>query len=339
MINEPILLHHSEMLNGEKLEHAVNSIELVPPFLVDHLLPRGATLMLSSDGAVGKSTMTLNAAVAMSEGLPVWGQFACARPLRVMVVLGERTWREPVRRIRKGLKLLKPNFANLWITDLFSGTCNLLFDSDVDRLIAKVKEVTDGHLDVLILDPLYPFVQGALSEDKTGNVLTRQLTRIQRVLQCTIWFCHHNVKKRMTDKGKETRVRNPAYGSVWLFNHVTVQYAIEGEGPNEALLSCMKDNWGVLVPSIQLVVDPETELNIVKSGTGPGDKTAKVNTFLIARQADGTKFTRSEIIRETGVSAPHFYRLIADKPWAGRVENTSNQNKPAIYRVKPSFST
>lgn len=148
-------------LHGDALRAALAQDETTAPFLVDHLLNEEASFMLSSDGAAGKSTISIAAAAAMSSGLPVFGQFMPARPLSVYIVLGERTAREPLRRLRKMAEHLGCNPDNLWISDAFSGSLDLRYDHAGDDLIDRIRQDVEGKtIDVLMLEPIYPLGGG-----------------------------------------------------------------------------------------------------------------------------------------------------------------------------------
>lgn len=322
------------VLYGDALQKAIAGIDWTPPFLIEHLIAQDATWMMTSDGSVGKSTIGINLMVAASAGLPVFGHFDCAKPLKVAFVLGERTWREPVRRIRHIAKTIQPNCANLFITDFFSGSTNLLMDAHADRLIETVGGAAGGRLDLCYLDPLYPFVSGALSDDKVGNQLTRQLTRIKRALCDALLLNHHNVKTRHTDKGEAYKPTLAYFGSVWLYNHVTCNYSVEREGDSKTLLRCQKDNWGIQIPLIPLDYDRETDTVTLDPRFAPKQKAAAVHLYLEATRKEGRTFSRDEIIGATGISAAQLYRIFSAPPWAGKVVNTSPGKQSAIYKVE-----
>lgn len=322
-------------LHGDAIRTAIQTTEATPNFLVDDLLAEDSILMLSSDGSVGKSTISINAAAAMSAGTPVWGQFRCARPLRVYYVVSERNAKEALRRLRRMHAVCPVNPDNLWLSDSFAGSTNLLMDADTDALIARVQEDAPGGIDVLILDPIYPLVAGALSEDRVGNGLCRQLVRVRRVLGCVLWICHHNVKLRFTDEGKLGRAPNAYYGSVWLYALITAQLAAVKETQNQTVLHNQKDNWSCLPKQITLQYDQETETVRVPEDMGPMKKAERVNVFLRQRAADGQTFSKSDIVDATGVADSQFYHLIHAAPWAGRVVNRTPNGLTATYEVSP----
>lgn len=320
-------------LHGQAYIDALSRVEAVPKYLVDDLVAEDAILMLSSDGSVGKSTISINAAAAMSAGTPVWGQFRCVRPLRVYYVISERTATEALRRLRRMQGICPANPENIWISDCFAGTCNLLLDGDADSLIQRIQEDAPDGIDILVLDPLYPLVAGALSEDRVGNILCRQLVRIKRTLRCVLWLCHHNVKLRLTDDGKLGRPPNAMFGSVWLYNLLTLQLAAIKETATQTVLHNQKDNWSCAPKSVTLVYQADTETVATPDDMGPMRKGERVNVFLRQRAADGQAFTRSDIIDATGVADSQFYRIIHSAPWAGRVINQTPNGLAASYII------
>ena len=324
----------SPALHGDAYRAALDSCEAMPPWLVEHLLAEDASFMLCSDGSIGKSTISINAAASMSAGTPVWGQFLCPKPLRVYYLIGERDIREPLRRLKRiseGDVLANPD--NFWLSDSFSGTCNLLDDKHGDELVKAVLRDCPEGPDVLFFDPLYSFVAGALSEDRTGNLLTRCFSRIKKELGCAMWITHHNVKFRIDDSGKQVRANNPMYGSVWLFNHVTTQYLIERETPSRVLLKRSKDNWGCQLPMIPLDYNPDNDVVTMDGEMGPRKKTERVQTFLLERKARKMSFTKAELVGATGVTDSQLSRILSEPPWRGKVKNSSPNGKPGLYTV------
>src|SRR3990172_5084346 len=171
-------------LHADTGRAAFASCDQLPRFLVNDLLTEDASFMLTGDGAVGKSTISIYAAAAMTTGAPVFQQFAVDHPLRVYYALGERNHKEPLRRLKALNHTLPVDWDNFWLTDAFTGTCNLLNEEHTDNLLATIERDCPPGPELIILEPIYPFVAGAMSEDRVGNLLVQRFTRIKKVFGC-----------------------------------------------------------------------------------------------------------------------------------------------------------
>lgn len=321
-------------LHKESFDAAMARCNEIPNYLVDDLLYEDASFMLTADAGVGKSTISLCAAAAMTSGAPVFGQFAMAKPLRVYYALGERNAKEPMRRLKVMNPALPVNRDNWWLTDAFTGTCDLLNPAHVDDFIRTVaRDCPDGP-EVIFLDPIYPFVSGALSEDRVGNLLTQRFTRIKKVFGCALWFTHHNIKPRQGEGGAYSRPVNPFFGSIWIYTHIVTQYNVERGGSNKTNLTRLKDSEETLLPTIPLDFDRDTHVVTLSDDLGPLNKTNRCHLFLRAREVDRKRWTRDEIMAQTGVSHTQMHRIYGTPPWEGRIANVSPVGKEGCYEVR-----
>ena len=325
----------SPALHGDTYSMAIKNCESNPPWLVDNLLAEDASFMLCSDGSVGKSTIAINAAASMSAGTPVWNTFSCPKPLRVYYLIGERGIREPLRRLKRiatGGVVANPD--NFWLSDSFAGTVNLLDEAHGENLLATIARDCPQGPEVLILDPLYPFVAGALSDDRTGNLLTRCFSRIKKALGCALVITHHNVKYKVDDTGKQVRANLAYFGSVWLFNHVTTQYAVDRETACRVVLKCTKDNWSCQLPLIALDYNPDNDVVSMDLEMGPRKKSERVQTFLLERKSKQMEFTKAELIAATGVCSSQLARIWTEPPWAGKIKNRAVNGKAGVFFIE-----
>lgn len=318
---------------GERLREELKHCEEAPAFLVDDLLVRDATFMLTGSGSSGKSSLSLCAVAAMTAGLPVWGQFGVARPLRVFWVCGERTAREPRLRLKRMSFKVPFNADNLWISDSFASTIDLTRQEQTEEMVRAIQRDCPAP-DLLVLDPLYPLVAGGLSEDRTASAVCRSFTLLKTSLNCSLWVTHHNIKNRLTDKGDETNLKNPIYGSVHLYNHVEAQYALTRLANNQSHLKLQKDSHSVLYETMPLVFDPETSTSEMVGEDAPLRKRDRALLFLRSKQQSGDRFSYTEIHAVTGVSRTEFFRLNGTPPIAGKIVNLSPDGAPGCYIVK-----
>ena len=319
--------------SGDQLREELKHCEETPPFLINDLLVKDATFMLTGHGQGGKSSLTLCAAAAMTAGLPVWGQFACVRPMKVYWVCGERTAREPKIRLRKMTGKIPFNVDNLWISDSFASTIDLTKTEQAEEMARTIQRDCPTP-DLLVLDPLYSLVAGGLSEDRVASAVCRSFTALKIMLNCSLWVTHHNVKNRLTDKGEETNLKNPIYGSVHLYNHVEAQYTVERDGKSESMLKLQKDSHTLLLSKIPLKFDFETYTAEMIGDDLPLRVREKALIYLRQKQESGDSFSFDEIHGATGVSRSEFFRLNGTPPLFGKIINLSVDGYRACYMVK-----
>jgi RecA-family ATPase len=318
---------------GNILREELKHCEEMPPFLVNDLFVKDASFMLAGHGQCGKSSLTLCAVAAMTAGLPVWGQFVCPRPLKVYWVCGERTAREPKIRLKRMSFKVPFEADRLWISDAFASTIDLTRPEQADEMIAVIKRDCP-ELDVLVLDPLYSLVAGGLSEDRVASAVCRSFTQLKTTLGCSLWITHHNVKSRLNEKGEETNVKNPLYGSVHLYNHVEAQYTVTRQGKDQSVLTLQKDSHTLLFNTIPLAFDFESYTAEMVGDALPLLIREKAILYCRQKQESQVPFTFAEIHGATGVSRSEFFRLDGTPPLKGLIVNVKPAGVTASYVVK-----
>src|SRR5439155_12211130 len=180
-----------EHLIGQTLEKALAECEQETPCQVEELLSVGTTFMLSGDGDSGKSVISANAAAAMSAGLPVWGRFQCKRPLKVLYLMGERSAKETLLRLKRMRDCMPFEVDNLAINDRLIGQIDFTKDEWVDKFMRMV-ELTLAFLDVLLLERIYTMVP--VWDERHVLKLVRSLARLKDALGILVWLTHHKTK-------------------------------------------------------------------------------------------------------------------------------------------------
>lgn len=294
--------------------------------------------MISGDGDTGKSIISLCAAVAASNGLPVWGQFDCRTSLKVYYLVGERSARESLVRLRQMRTKLPLNRDNFVINGNLVGTLDLSSETYVLQLIDFLKKDCPG-LQLLFLEPIYAMVP--VWDERHVLALVRSLTLIKAQLNCAVWITHHNTKPTITNYGRQAQRTNPYYGPVWLYNHVEAQYSVEKTGECTRKLTMQKDTNRVMLSTVPLIYEP-------MSGTvemDPNDPLAplkvrdKVYIFFRRCENENRGFTLAEIMAQTGVSRATFFRTCETPPWKDRILNSAPLGKEAYYTLVPRSKT
>lgn len=327
------MLERRPASTGDILREELKHCEESPPFLVNDLFVQQGSFMLAGHGQCGKSSLSLCAVAAMTAGLPVWGQFVVPRPLKVFWVCGERTAREPKIRLKRMSNKVQFNPDNLWISDSFASTIDLTRQEQAEEMVKTIKRDCPEP-DIVVLDPLYSLVAGGLSEDRVASAVCRSFTILKTMLNCSLWITHHNVKSRLNDKGEETNLKNPLYGSVHLYNHVEAQYTVtRNGGRDQSLLSLQKDSHSMLFESIPLKFDFDTYTAEMTGDKLPLKIRDRAILYLRQFQVSKQTFTFEEIQAATSISRTEFFRIIELPQFKDKILNESAVGVRAFYRM------
>ena len=189
---------------------AISSVELQSRPLPDNdwvieglLTRRNTALIMGSPKKSNKSWLCLNAAWALSEGLPVWGigELKPPGPLRTVYFTQEDTEAD----IQKRVKLLVDKghrVANdrLWVVPK---NLNIKLDTPEGRYLIKreLDSVVEaaGPIDLVIFDPMRRMYIGEENDSSTIAALWHWLEGIHNDYSCSTLIAHH-VKKPPNDR-------------------------------------------------------------------------------------------------------------------------------------------
>lgn len=320
------------------------------PFLVEDLVTEKAIIQFYGEGGVGKSTLSRCAAMAMAAGAPVWNHYLPVRPLRVFYLVAEGDAREAVIHLRRMRVHIPLNPDNLFLSDAFAGTMNVLEEAQANQLILAIAEETDDKVDVIFLDPIYPLVSGGLAEERSNAAFARYLIRLRNRFNCAIWLNHHTTRNQLTSKGDETKRAKNYYGSVWLANACTAMYSIE-ELENGRHLNCKKDRFTQLDANITLIYKPDSDTMAWKEQPVDATKRDKIRRYLVSRIGKSDPFNFAQLCEEVGRVSRREFEKVAEAMEQGvrrgllskpenvlRVIRVSDEGFEGYYRVEPGPS-
>ncbi len=300
--------------------------------IAEGLLYEQTTLMIAADPGCGKSTISTQIMVELAAGLPIFGYFPVPKPVKVLYIQTERSIIEIIERLKVIRKTYPVQVDNILITDEYQ-RLNLLNPTHADIFLDCLKRDAQG-VEVIILDPIYSTVGGGLSGDTAATMFTRTFNRVQKELDCALYYNHHTIKPayEMQD-GKYTRMEkdDPFYGSQWLKAHVTGSYYMRS-ADNGVIMTMKKDNYRLLAHKIVLEYNPETELcHVAEDKLAPMDK---LNRFIGIRRIDGKSFDFKEIQSQTGVCTRTLRELLMHTDIKGVLISVSGNYGKKLYKVK-----
>jgi len=201
-------------------------------YIARPLIPRGALILLTGRGGVGKSLITLHMAHAIAAGKPIFDSFE-AEQAKVLILDNENS--PPIYRERVEMLGLNP----IEVIDIVNFT-NYRLDSRGG--IARLKNlITSGGYSAIFIDNWTTFV-ARLDENKAAEVsnLLTKLRRLACETNCAIVLIHH-LRKSLPYSHSVDEVR----GSSVLVNESDLVLLLEkGGAPNERILRTLKNRLG-----------------------------------------------------------------------------------------------
>ena len=248
---------------GKRLEAALVEARGQRKAIAEGLIYEKTNLMIASDPGLGKSTISTQVAVELAAGLPVFGHFHVPRPIKVFYIQAERHIVETLERIEQIKEAGTPiNYDNLIVTHEFQRLNLIKYDHAI--LMIECIERDCPQPELIIIDPIYSMVSGGLSSDLPASAFTKVMSYLQTRFGCALWLNHHTTKQQYNQQNEKVGADDRFYGSQWLKASVTGSYQMEKEGDG-VILKRKKDNYGLLLPAIELEYDAATELCHVKN--------------------------------------------------------------------------
>lgn len=177
-------------------------------------LCKGGSLLLQGASGVGKSTLTLQAAITWSIGRDLFG-IAPTRPLKISVIQAENdlgdqaeAWQDS----KNAMKLLPHE------TDLLKSNVRI-FREQVRTGQAFVKLFRNVALrtkaDLIFVDPLLAYIGGDISETETASTFLRNwISPILEESGVIVCFVHHLGKRKPGDDIKSMTASELAYSGL-----------------------------------------------------------------------------------------------------------------------------
>lgn len=205
------------------------SRDLQPPQdIIGHgILPQGAGLFLTGDSGLGKSLLTLEMAVRLSQGLELWG-LPVGKACKVLIVQAENpeySMRFRLKRILAGLNLSQA--PRLFLTPSTS-RLNLSTPKDHRVLVERISEL---QADVVFLDPLISYHSTPENDNSQMRGFLDHLTDISRSTGAAWVLVHHHGRPQ----DGESRYRGASAIKDWADTFLTLAFQKGGAKDRKVL--------------------------------------------------------------------------------------------------------
>jgi archaellum biogenesis ATPase FlaH len=237
-------------------------------------LPEGTVTLLSANGGVGKSNLSLQLGVAMVHGMPLFD--LATKPSKVLILSGEdeaRTVHFRVANICQDLGLPMSELRDrLVVYDLTQADCVLWKDGGVTERMQWLADVTVATgANVVIIDNASD-VFAANENDRTEvRGFMRALNLIANVTRAAVLLLAH-VDKASVRGGAGLDSNTTFSGSTAWNNSARSRWAMVRDADN-VVLRHEKCNLGPLQEELRIEFDPGSKV-FKRFGTSPGLKAA-----------------------------------------------------------------
>lgn len=303
-------------------------------FIEDILYEQGV-LMLCADEGIGKSSLSLQLAVSLSNGIPCFGHFRVAKPKRVFYVVSERTYKEPFDRLRQMEEKQDINCDNLYFT---TGLKGLNFSNPehhtliIQYMLNEIMRIGWDGIDVVFIDPLYRTIKGSLSDEKNISLFCDISDRIQETFSCSNVLIHHT-NRGVKDKDSGGRMGRDMHGSGFFANHITGRFHISSHAGGTLWVSD-KDSHDVLIDKIHLEWNPEVHMSTVNLKQSKGEKTAATIDFLKEYVQTDNLITIAQIMAVSKLSRTRVYVTVDSHTPYRLVKTDKSKGRTPLYRVE-----
>lgn len=183
----------------------------LPPLadpLIFGVLRKGHKMLLAGPSKAGKSFALIELCIAIAEGKPWLGQFACTqgKVLYINLELDRASCLHRFKDVYTALGLAPENLKNIDIWNLRGASVPM--DKLAPKLIRRAKK--KGYTAV-ILDPIYKVITGDENSADQMAKFCNQFDLVCRELDCAVIYCHHHSKgaqggKRSMDRASGSGV-------------------------------------------------------------------------------------------------------------------------------------
>ena len=171
-----------------------------PPPLIDGLLERGDSLLISGQGGLGKSLATMSVGLSVAAGKPVFDQFAVAEQHKVLLLQSENSLKATKNRLdalvsahmsKADYPVYKEALDRIF-TIMIGDDCRLAGDvlnADFAKELKESLQATGA--DLLILDPLISYHSQEENDNSGMRKVLEQLSSIAGPDTAIIVTHHH----------------------------------------------------------------------------------------------------------------------------------------------------
>lgn len=309
-------------LTGKKLKEAVDNPLPKRNPIAEGFLYEKSCIMVYADPGFGKSCVSLQAALELSSGLPLFGYLNVDKPHRIYYIMKERPVEEALERIQEMQTVVKWNEENIFLDD----DMQLLNFCREDHQKIAIDKIEEFHPDIVIIDPI---IAGMTKfNEEAVLALTNFLTKLQRQLGTTHWLNHHTVKSKVEMDGSQKS--NPFYGSQFLETHITGSYWLT-KTKHGSVMNRKKNSHKNLFEKLEFEFDE----NYYISRLMDHSMTIKTrfNRFLESRKALNKPFTIPEIMANLGCTKSTVKAYLSTPLKDGVIHNLNPSGADGLYEL------
>ena len=241
---------------------------------LDGWLPEGTVTLLSANGGVGKSNLSLQLGVAMANGMPLFD--IATKPSKVLILSGEdeaRTVHFRVANICQDLGLSMSELRDrLVVYDLTQADCVLWRDGGPTERMQWLADVTVAtKANVVIIDNASDVFASNENDRTEVRGFMRALNLIANVTRAAVLLLAH-VDKASVRGGAGLDSNTTFSGSTAWNNSARSRWAMVRDA-NNVVLRHEKCNLGPLQEELRIEFDPGSKV-FKRFGTSPGLKAA-----------------------------------------------------------------
>lgn len=241
---------------------------------LDGWLPEGTVTLLSANGGVGKSNLSLQLGVAMANGMPLFD--IATKPSKVLILSGEdeaRTVHFRVANICQDLGMSMSELRDrLVVYDLTQADCVLWRDGGPTERMQWLADVTVAtKANVVIIDNASDVFASNENDRTEVRGFMRALNLIANVTRAAVLLLAH-VDKASVRGGAGLDSNTTFSGSTAWNNSARSRWAMVRDA-NNVVLRHEKCNLGPLQEELRIEFDPGSKV-FKRFGTSPGLKAA-----------------------------------------------------------------
>jgi len=291
--------------------------------IIEGLAYERSCVVFGSLPGIGKSSITLQAMLELSAGLPVFGAFP-STPTRIHFIQKERTVDEILERVEAFEQFIPWKKDNI-VIDSSLQSFNLAREDNFSWIIERIKAFNPG---IIVIDPIGSGTPG-LSSDEGANKFCNFLTMMQSDIGACHWLNHHSVKDSYSSDGKRIEKQDPFYGSQWLKAHVTGSFLMTETETGTKFVN-KKDSHSNLLKQFELAYDPETLISTAKvENLNARDR---IKQFCNAKFCVGVAFTFRDILLGTRVSRTQLRGHLQEPLFKDFLIRTKASGKATLYK-------
>ncbi len=197
-----------ELPDTELLADSWDDMPPLAPPLIDGVLRQGHKMLLAGPSKAGKSFALIQLCIAIAEGRPWLGRFACAqgKVLYINLELDRASCLHRFKDVYAALGFEPAGIRNIELWNLRGASVPM------DQLAPKlIRRAAKKHYIAVVIDPIYKVITG---DENSADQMARfcnQFDLVCRALGCAVIYCHHHSKgaqggKRSMDRASGSGV-------------------------------------------------------------------------------------------------------------------------------------